>query len=181
MRIFYSVCLPISIGIVPGMAAYAADNLGDLDVTIQVIDSKQNVNDFINRIELPKGVAESVPSAGQSPKPTDKSSKTRHPENTSVSRRDSVGDRDRDNPQNNIDSDTDKNGQPDLQERSPGLDSTSIMDNPRRDVTETRDRPDYVREQRDTIERQRPVDGSPSNWDKLRDSYPSSTWSDRKK
>jgi hypothetical protein len=178
MRIFYSVCLPISIGIVPGMAAYAADNLGDLDVTIQVIDSKQNVNDFINRIELPKGVAESVPSAGQSAKSIDKSSKARqHPDNTSVSHRDST--RDRDNPQNNTDSDTDKDG-PDLQERPSGMDSTS-RDNPRRDATEARDRSGYAREQRDNIERQRPVDGSPSNWDKFRDSYPSSTWSDRQK
>jgi hypothetical protein len=177
MRIFYSVCLPISIGIIPGMAAYAADNVGDLDVTIQVIDSKQNVNDFINRIELPRGVVESAPSAGQSPKPVDKSSKARpQPENTPVSRRDSA--RDRDNPQNNIDSDADKNGRPDLQERS---DSSSFMDNSRRDVTETRDRPDYAREQRDTTERQRPADGSSSNWDKFRDSYPSSTWSDRQK
>lgn len=180
MRISYSVCLSIGISIIPRIAAYAADNLGDLDVTIQVIDAKQNINEFINRIELPKGVVETTPSANQRSEAIDKSSKTRlQPENTSVSRRGSS--RTRDDRHNNTDSDTDKNGQFDSQNELHESDSSPIMDKPRRDATETQDRATFAREQRDAITRQSPSDDSPNNWDKFRDAYPSSTWPERQK
>jgi hypothetical protein len=180
MRISYSVCLSIGISIIPRIAAYAADNLGDLDVTIQVIDTKQSVNEFINRIELPKGVVETTPPANQRSEAIDKSPKTRlQTENTPASRRGSS--RARDDHHNNIDSDADKNGQFDSQNELHESDSSPSMDNPRRDATETQDRASFARDQRDAVTRPSPNDDSPNNWDKFHDAYPSSTWPERQK
>lgn len=55
MRALYPACLAL---IIASCTAYAAEDLGDLEVTIRMIDSKQGTDEFINHIELPKIAAE---------------------------------------------------------------------------------------------------------------------------
>lgn len=67
MRIINTICMSALIGAGLSGQAYAAGEMGDLDVTIRVIDSKQDIREFINRIELPKGIAETAPAAPAQP------------------------------------------------------------------------------------------------------------------
>jgi hypothetical protein len=64
MRVTQAVCLSIIFSAsLTGHADAADEARGDLDVTIRVIDSKQGIDEFINRIELPRGYAETAPAA----------------------------------------------------------------------------------------------------------------------
>jgi hypothetical protein len=65
MRIIYTTCLSIIISSVLTAKAYAADVAGDLDVTIRMMDTKQGINEFINRIELPRGSIETAPATSE--------------------------------------------------------------------------------------------------------------------
>lgn len=160
MRTIYSTCLSIIISAFLAGNVYAAEDLGDLDVTIRMIDSKQNINEFIKRIELPKGAVETTPppATGQTPKSTEGSSNTRRqPEDASHNRRDS--NRNRDDSQNYSDHDEDKSGQQDQQTEPPAaIERPSMTDNNQRDSSDRRDHDTGSREHREQ------QDTSRKNW-----------------
>ncbi|MGD9729394.1 MAG: hypothetical protein AB7V39_23875 [Nitrospiraceae bacterium] len=65
MRNISTVCLSIIISATLAGQAYAADVTGDLDVTIRMMDAKQGINEFINRIDLPRGPVETAPATNK--------------------------------------------------------------------------------------------------------------------
>lgn len=189
MRIIHSVCFSIIIGASIAGHAYAADEVGDLDVTIRVIDSKQGINEFINRIELPRSVAETAPAATDQnrPSPGATSQPGQAADGSAQKRRDP--NRNRENRQHNSGDGRTSDGPQDQQTDSPISERAAATgDSPRNDADlRDRDRASDSREhhenfQSNTREQQESVkDQSRDNWDRFRDSYPPSAWPPQQK
>jgi len=94
MRLVLPICLSIvTSAFLTGHVHAAGEAAGDLDVTIRVIDSKQGINELINRIELPQGAAEAAPaSSTQAQKPaSDVSEKDRETDGDTARKRSNTG------------------------------------------------------------------------------------------
>lgn len=175
MRTLSSICL--SIFIATAGNAFAVGAAGDLDVTIQMMDARQTVDEFINRIELPKDPGGNIPAATrtstqQTPPGAGDARKRRDGEKSDDERRggDERSDRQGDTP----DTDRPRAGD-DADNRSPsGFRDRAVESRGQRENLQ-----EASREQREQQESNR--QNSRDNWDRIHDSYPPSAWPDRQK
>lgn len=149
MRIIYSVCLSTIISATLSGNSYAAEGAGDLDVTIRVIDSKQGINDFINRIELPRGIAEPAPAQTQEAAKGASKTGRQADDEAADNRRDSKRNRDdrrnSDEHGRNGDERSEQKIEPNASDRS------WTSDNKRKDAADYRNREPDTREHRENM------------------------------
>jgi hypothetical protein len=148
MRIIHSACLPIIISAFLSGNAYAAEGAGDLDVTIRVIDSKQGINEFINRIELPRGIAEHAPVQPQEAAGSSNTSRQADDDaerNRSDSKKNREDRRNSDDHERNGDERSKQNIEPDASDRS------WTSDNKRKEAADHRNGEHDSRENRENM------------------------------
>jgi hypothetical protein len=133
--------------------AKAAGEAGDLDVTIRVIDSKQGIDDFINRIELPKGVAETVPATpARTQEPAGNiSEKGRQVDDDTPGKRRDTG-KNRDERRDKGNHERKDNGQSDSQRDSSDPDRSWISEHRQRDSSDYTKRETDSRERRENLQ-----------------------------
>lgn len=165
MRIIHSICLSMFMAAALAGGAFAAEGAGDLDITIRMIDARQTADEFINRIELPKDFRGTASTASSGP--SNKNSQS----GADDKRKHRDGHRD-----------SGEGSHTDTQADRPSTDGVD-----RNDSSKLRDRSDESRERRENFQQssreqqESTRQDSRENWDKFRDSYPPSAWSDRQK